>query len=129
LGQGVDGSAQAQIHSIGESGAGDVGAGDVGVLRVELQGDEAAAGRERPREPNGAVAAKGSHFQDGARMLQPRQHVKQFPLRCRYLNLGEPCGRARREGSLERRVVGREEVGEVVVDVSVGGGGHGSSMA
>src|SRR4051812_29282368 len=57
-GQGVQGPADADLDDVLQAGAGEVGAGDVGVLRRVLECDEPAAGNERSRQPDGAVAAQ-----------------------------------------------------------------------
>jgi hypothetical protein len=47
-----------------ESGARDVRARDVGVFRIELEGDEAAVGRERAAQPDRAVAGQRADLED-----------------------------------------------------------------
>jgi hypothetical protein len=52
-------------------------------MRIDLQRDHLAARRQRSREPDGAVTAERTDFDDGARALNPRQKVKQLALRGR----------------------------------------------
>ncbi len=48
-------------------------------LRVGFERDQAAIGGQRPREPDGAVAAERSDFQNSARALEARQQLQSLP--------------------------------------------------
>jgi hypothetical protein len=42
--------ADANLDDVRQSRAGEVGAGDLGIARVDLERDQSAVGRQRPRE-------------------------------------------------------------------------------
>ena len=63
--------AQTHLHHRSEPGAGDIAARYLGVLWVGFEGDQAATGPERPRQPDAAVSAQRAYLQNlrGARKL------------------------------------------------------------
>jgi hypothetical protein len=70
---------------------------------IELERDEVAAGRERARQPDRAVAAERANLEDSPRAQHLGQQVQQLAMirstrRCR-----EPRA-ARRQRGIERRV-------------------------
>ncbi len=56
-----------------EAGVADVGARDIGMLGIELERDEVPAGRQRPRQPDRAVAAEGANLENAPRALNLRE--------------------------------------------------------
>ena len=70
----------AQLDDAGQAGAGDVGAGDLGVLGSASSVIRRPPARQRPRQPDRAVAAERADLQDPPGALQPGQQVQQLAL-------------------------------------------------
>ena len=89
-----------------QPGARDVGARHFGVLRIDLQRDQPAAGGQRPRQPDGAVAAQRADLQDVPRAANARQQVQQLALVRRHVDRRQPRRRAGLQ-SRPQRGIGR----------------------
>ena len=83
---------------------------------AELEGDQPAAGGQRPGQPDGAVAAEGADFEDAAGADHPRVDVQELALVRRHVDRRQTGRGVRRPGSIEGRVVRDQPIGEVVVD-------------
>ena len=95
----------------------EVGGGDGRVRRVELEGDEPSALRQRTGEPDRAVAAQRAELEDAPRASHASEQVEKLPLGRAHLNGGESGGLGRAQGVLERGVLGHEQLLEVAIDV------------
>ena len=85
--------------SFADAGAREVGARDLGMPGLGLQRDHAAAGGQRARQPDRAVAGERADLEDRARALHARQQVQQLALIRRHVDGRQAGGFAR----LERR--------------------------
>ena len=91
-------------------GAHEVRAGDLGVARVELERHQATAGRQRPGEPDRAVAAERAELEDRAGALDAREELEQPALRRRDRRRRQ--ARRRRSPRARRRAPGRARAGD-----------------
>ena len=101
LGERVEGGADALLDERGETGSGDVGGGYFGVMRVYFEGDEFSLRRKGSCEPDGAVAAQRSDFEDALRSLDAGEQVKELSLVRGYVDGGEFCFGVGLEGGFE----------------------------
>jgi len=60
------------------------------VFWIELECDELAEGWESASQPDGAVSAEGSDFENSLRALNARQQMKEFAFVGGYVDGGEP---------------------------------------
>ena len=96
--------ADADLDDVGEPGALDVRARDLGVARVELERDEPAVRRQRPREPDRAVAAERPELEDRPRAADPGEQVQELALGRRDVDRRQARRRVRLERGGERLV-------------------------
>jgi hypothetical protein len=104
-----------------EACVGDVFGGYGGVMGLELEGDEAAVGRQGAGEADGAVAAEGADFEDAFCALHEGEEVEESALGGADVDGRKICGGVGGEGGFEDRVGRDEGVVEVVVDVGPDG--------
>src|SRR5262249_47025908 len=90
----------------------------------ELERDDAAAGREGPREPDRAVPAERAELEDPPRAADPSEEVEELPLGRRDVDRRQARGRVRLERGGERVVRRGDRVGEVTVDLRPALVGH-----
>ena len=109
--------AESYFRDAREPGTIDVFARDLCVKRVGFERDQAALGRQSARQPDRAVAAKRSNFENAPCADHAGQHVQKLALRRGNVDLRQ----ARRGVGLERRfkhgIGGQEAVADVVVDL------------
>ncbi len=92
--------------------------------RVDLEGKEVPAERERAREPYRAIASEGPDLEDATRPHRSGEHVEEPSLGRGDLDRRETGRGAVRERRLERGVPGDEVLLEVPVDVVPERRGH-----
>jgi hypothetical protein len=68
-GQGVERATDAHLDDAGQTGTGDVGAGHLREAQLGLERDQPTAGRQRPPQPDRAVAAERADLEDRSRAL------------------------------------------------------------
>ena len=82
-----------------------------------FQRDEAPAGREAARKPDGAVAAERADLENALRAVGTREQPEQLAVRRRDADRRQSGRLARLERRGERRVRPHEGVADVTVDV------------
>ena len=93
------------------------GGGDLGVVGIELQRDQAPAGRQRPRQPDRAVAAERAELEDRSRHRGcAPAGAAACPAPARPRSAAGPPRRSQQR-RLEHRVVAHERVRDVLVDL------------
>ena len=75
--------AEAYVDPIRHAGPREICPGNVGVHRVRFERDDTAAGRDGPREPDGAVAGQRADFQDATGALRAGHQMEQLSVRWR----------------------------------------------
>src|SRR5262249_14857956 len=116
LGQRVERPPEAPLDDARQPGPGDVGPGDVGVLRLGLERDQAAPGRQGPGEPDRAVAPERADFQNVPRPLEAGQEVQQLALVWRHVDRWQAGRGAVAERRVQRGIGGYERAGDVAID-------------
>src|ERR1051326_1502283 len=64
-----------KLYQGGQMGSSKIGACDFCMMPIKLQADQAALGRQRARQPNGAISAQGPDLQDGTRAMNLGQEL------------------------------------------------------
>src|ERR1700722_9898721 len=77
-----------------------------------------AFGRQSASQPDGAVSAQRTQFQDAACLLHPGQQMKQFALCRRYADGRKASRFARIEGRFKGEIRADKEIGNVAVNGS-----------
>ncbi len=94
------------------------------MLRIEFERDETAAGRQRPAQPDRAVAGERADLEDAARALDAGEQVQELALRRGHTDRGQAGRPARLLRGIEHGVRGQEQIRDVVVDGGPGLGRH-----
>jgi hypothetical protein len=116
LWQRVQGTAQPYFDRTRQTGTGNIGVRNFRVLRINLQRDHPAVRRQSARQPDCAVAAQRSQFQDVACSLRTRQHMQQLALRGRNADCRESGCYARSKSGFKRWIRFEEKIGDVAVN-------------
>src|SRR4029077_13991348 len=117
LSQRVERLADADLHTIGETGARQIFASNGRMLLECLERDKAPAGREAAREPDRAVAAERADLEDALGAERAREEPEEFAVRGRNADRRQPGGVARLERRGERVVRLHQRLADITVDV------------
>ena len=82
----------------------------------DFEGDEFSVRGKSAREPDGAVAAEGSDFEDATGALHPREEVEELALVGGYVDGGQAGGFIELEHCGECGVGGDEVFNEILID-------------
>src|SRR5690348_16062052 len=85
------------------------------MLLAYLEREEAATGRQRPREPDAAVARQRADLEDFARATGRRQHLEQPPLQRRDRDRRHAARSRRLLRAAQRLIFGREKRHQLAV--------------
>src|SRR5208337_3174705 len=113
--EGFERRAHAEVDMVEDAGVEKIGAGDIGVMRVQFKRYDLPASRERAGQPDGAVAAQGSDFEDAPRTGDLDQQGKESALKGRDVDGGQGGLAVGSESGFESSVGGDEQVAEVAV--------------
>src|SRR6266511_5667985 len=87
------------------------------MTRLHLQRDQPAAGGQRARKPDRAIAAERTDFQNAPGTLQLRKDHEELALRRRHIDRRQSRLFACLERVVQRRILQLQEVSSVVIDL------------